>query len=195
MPCFRPKPIDTNNQEYFPVFTEDPGPVFIRRPGHCQTHPSSYLKTSAYLSWGWKPWSAETDLLYLKTWMCFPYFHLKTQAIWPCFHPTAQRHPPLFLPEDFGTFVLGLETLVSQNRPTISGDLGVLFMFSHEGTGDLAHCFHSRALPLFYLKTPAYWSWGWKTLVSWNSPVKPEDLGLPFLFSSEGPDTPAPLFT
>jgi hypothetical protein len=32
-------------QEYFPVFTEDEGPVFIERPG--QTYPSFYLKTSS----------------------------------------------------------------------------------------------------------------------------------------------------
>ncbi len=71
-------------QEYLPVFTEDPGPVFIQRPG--QIRPSSQLKTSAYLSWGWKSLSARTDLSYLKTWVCFPCFCLKAQAIWLCFH-------------------------------------------------------------------------------------------------------------
>jgi hypothetical protein len=78
---------------------------------------------------------------------------MKAQAIWHCFHPRALTNLSLFLPEDSSILILGLETLIRQNRPFTSKDLYVCFMFSPEGKSDLA------------------------------------------LFSSEGPDKPAPLFT
>ncbi len=56
---------------------------------HPRALPLFYLKTPAYWSWGWKPWSTGTGLLHLKICVYVFCFLLKAQAIWHCFHPGA----------------------------------------------------------------------------------------------------------
>jgi hypothetical protein len=69
---------------------------------------------------------------------------------------------PLFLPEDTSILVMGLNTLGShRTRPVTSEDLGYTFSVLLKAQA-IWHCFHPGALPLFYLKTTAYWSCSWK---------------------------------